>query len=189
MPKASIVGARPVNSIDRCRCAVKQSRAANSINKWRSYWFTNPLPCTDGPRHLDSAQQIIAEVGAAADAMFVQTKKSNLIVMSNEKQKDDEESLPISLELRQIDLGVNPSTGRAMKSCVLVETTDVEEPATCGPNQSESRALTRSRARKSKAWEAELAVINSERARVETPRPETMVTAEKILELAKGFTS
>jgi site-specific DNA recombinase len=40
-------------------------------------------------------------------------------------------------------------------------------------------------ARKSKAWEAELAVVDGERARFETPQPDSMVTAEKILELAK----
>jgi hypothetical protein len=40
-------------------------------------------------------------------------------------------------------------------------------------------------ARKSKAWEAELAVVDGERARFETPRPDTMVTAENIPELAK----
>jgi hypothetical protein len=40
-------------------------------------------------------------------------------------------------------------------------------------------------ARKSKAWEAELVVVDGEKARIETPRPDSMVTAEKILELAK----
>jgi len=35
-------------------------------------------------------------------------------------------------------------------------------------------------ARKSKAWEAELAVVESERARFESPQPDSMVTAEKI---------
>ena len=40
-------------------------------------------------------------------------------------------------------------------------------------------------ARKSKAWKAELAVVDGERARIETPQPDSMVTAEKILELAR----
>jgi site-specific DNA recombinase len=40
-------------------------------------------------------------------------------------------------------------------------------------------------ARKSKVWEAELAVVASERARIQTPQPDSIVTAEKILELAK----
>jgi hypothetical protein len=40
-------------------------------------------------------------------------------------------------------------------------------------------------ARKSKAWEAELGVVASERARIEKPQHDSMVTAEKILELAK----
>jgi hypothetical protein len=40
--------------------------------------------------------------------------------------------------------------------------------------------------RKSRAWEAELEVVAREKARVETPQPDSMVTAERILELAKG---
>jgi len=40
-------------------------------------------------------------------------------------------------------------------------------------------------ARKSKAWEAELAVVDGERARFEMPQPDSMVTAERIPELAK----
>ncbi|PYQ92697.1 MAG: hypothetical protein DMG02_00460 [Acidobacteria bacterium] len=39
--------------------------------------------------------------------------------------------------------------------------------------------------RKSQRWEAELQVIDTERTRVEQPRPAMMVTARKILELAK----
>jgi hypothetical protein len=40
-------------------------------------------------------------------------------------------------------------------------------------------------ARKSKAWEAELGVVDGEKARIETPQPKMMATAERILELAK----
>jgi site-specific DNA recombinase len=39
--------------------------------------------------------------------------------------------------------------------------------------------------RKSQEWEAELQTVEAEQARVEAPRPGMMVTAEKILELAK----
>ena len=40
-------------------------------------------------------------------------------------------------------------------------------------------------ARKSKAWEAELVVVDGEQAQIETPQPDSIVTAEEILELAK----
>jgi hypothetical protein len=40
-------------------------------------------------------------------------------------------------------------------------------------------------ARKSKAWEAELVVVDGERARLAMPQPDSLVTTEKILELAK----
>ena len=49
----------------------------------------------------------------------------------------------------------------------------------------ESRISDEFWTRKSHAWEAELQVVESERARLQQPRPALLVTAEKILELAK----
>jgi hypothetical protein len=54
----------------------------------------------------------------AADVMIGVSKKNNRIIVKNDKQKDDEEFLPIELELRQVVLPGH--TSAETTSCVLV---------------------------------------------------------------------
>jgi putative DNA primase/helicase len=57
---------------------------------------------------------------AAADVMIAQWKQDNLVLISNEKQKDDEEFKPIALRVKQIVVG-SDLTGKPVTSCVLVD--------------------------------------------------------------------
>jgi hypothetical protein len=82
---------------------------------------------------------------AAADAVLLQVKKNDMVTITNEKQKDDEEFKPVSLRLKQIDLGNDPVTKRSLNSCVLVDAElDGSAPGdqkTDLPNESEQLAL------------------------------------------------
>jgi putative DNA primase/helicase len=64
---------------------------------------------------------------AAADVVISQVKRGDVVVITNDKQKDDEEFKPLSLRLKPIDLGTDPETKRLRTSCVLVESEPQDE--------------------------------------------------------------
>lgn len=58
----------------------------------------------------------------AADVMIRLESKKGIVIVSNDKQKDEEEFNSVAFRIEQVDLGMDDATGREIRSAVLVST-------------------------------------------------------------------
>lgn len=110
--------------VDACRDLKQQTGAAILIvhhtGKGTSDTFSKPT------------ERGSSALRGAADVMIRQEIKKEIVIVSNDKQKDEEEFKSIALRIEQVDLGPDSTTGLQVRSAVLVAT---------GPPSGEDGAL------------------------------------------------